>query len=53
MIAATCNDALDLNYRVIFVDDACRGIIEEDIISQKNKLASRNAVIANSQQVNS
>ncbi|CAF0792621.1 unnamed protein product [Brachionus calyciflorus] len=50
-VAATCNDALDLNYRVIYVEDACRGIVEEDIVNQKEKLAMRNAVIGNSKQV--
>lgn len=49
--AATSNDGLDLNYRVVYVEDACRGIREEDIVNQKKKLANRNAVIAHSRQV--
>ncbi|RNA32700.1 Pyrazinamidase nicotinamidase [Brachionus plicatilis] len=50
-VAATCNDALDLGYRVVFIEDGCRGIIVEDIERQKMKLSNRNSVIARSNQV--
>ncbi len=50
--AATSYDGLGLNYRVVFVEDACRGIIESEIEEQKNRLINHGAVVVTSDKVN-
>jgi hypothetical protein len=42
---------LDLNYRVVFVEDACRGIDLEDIEMQKKILVKGGAVVAKTERV--
>jgi hypothetical protein len=49
--AATSSHGLDLNYRVIYVEDACRGVDLKDIEEQKKRLSSRGALMVNSKQV--
>lgn len=49
--AFTALDALDLNYRVIVVHDACRGVDVKSIREQKETLISRGAILVNSKQV--
>lgn len=51
-VACTAFDALDLNYRVIIVNDACRGVDLNSIKYQKDGLINRGAIIVNSKQVN-
>lgn len=50
-VAATSYDGLGLNYRVVFVEDACRGIIESEIEEQKNRLINHGAVVVTSDKV--
>ena len=50
-VAATSMDGLNLNYRVIFIEDACRGVDIKDIEDQKKKLINHGALIVNSKQV--
>ena len=50
-LAATSADGLSLNYRVIYVEDACRGVDNKDIDEQKRKLVSQGAIMINSKQV--
>ena len=49
--AATSFDALSLNYGVVFVEDACRGITIAGIEEQKRKLEEHGAVIVYSEKV--
>ena len=51
-VAATSMDGLGLNYRVIYVEDACRGVDVHDIESQKKKLLNHGALMVSSKQVN-
>ncbi len=50
-VAATSMDGLGLNYRVIYVEDACRGVDVHDIESQKKKLTNHGALMVSSKQV--
>lgn len=50
-VAATSFDGLSLNYRVIYVEDACRGVDAKDIEDQKKRLISHGALMVNSKQV--
>ena len=50
-VAATSADGLSLNYRVIYVEDACRGVDPKDIVEQKKRLVSQGAIMVNSKQV--
>jgi nicotinamidase-related amidase len=49
--ASTAVDGLELNYRVVFVDDACRGIDLDDIENQKKLLAKSGAVVVKTDRV--
>lgn len=49
--AATSRDGLGLNYRVIFIEDATRGVDLKDIESQKRRLVNNGALMANSKDV--
>ena len=49
--AATAFDGLDLKYRVIFIEDATRGIDLKSINEQKNMLLNHGALMVNSRQV--
>jgi nicotinamidase-related amidase len=49
--ASTAIDGLDLNYRVVFVEDACRGIDLDDIENQKKLLAKSGAVVVKTDRV--
>jgi nicotinamidase/pyrazinamidase len=49
--AATSDDGLSLNYRVIYIEDACKGVDLKDIEEQKRKLVNHGAVMVNSKQV--
>jgi len=40
-----------LNYRVIFVEDACRGIVVEDIEAKKKMLEANGAVVVSTNHV--
>ena len=51
-VAWTAEHALDLGYRTVVVDDACRGIDVKDIDKMKKKLTSLGAAIVTSDQVN-
>lgn len=44
-VAATAYDGLTLKYRVIFIEDACRGIDVDDIENKKNMLTENGAVV--------
>lgn len=50
-VAATAFDGLSLNYRVIFVQDACRGVSVSDIEDQKKILINHGALMVNAKQV--
>lgn len=50
-IAATAYDGLSLNYRVIFVTDAARGVDVNDIADQKKILTNHGALMATAKQV--
>lgn len=50
-VAATAFDALSLNYRVIFIQDAARGVDVNDIADQKKILINHGALMVNSKQV--
>ena len=50
-LAYTAFDALDLNYRVCVIDDACRGVDLKGIKEQKEALAKRGAILVDSSQV--
>jgi hypothetical protein len=40
-----------LNYRIIIIDDACKGVDVDDIASTKKQLINKGAIIINSKQV--
>lgn len=50
-VAATSYDGLCLNYRVVYVEDACRGVDVKDIEEQKRKLVNNGALMVHSKQV--
>jgi exosome complex component RRP4 len=50
-VAATSMDGLGLNYRVIYVEDACRGVDLKDIDMEKKRLVNQGALVVNSKQV--
>jgi nicotinamidase-related amidase len=50
-VAATSFDGLSLNYRVVYIEDACRGVDLKDIENQKKRLVNNGAVMVNSKQV--
>ncbi len=50
-VAATSSHGLDLNYRVIYIEDASRGVDVRDIEEQKRRLVSNGALMINSKQV--
>lgn len=50
-LAATAKDALELGYRTVLVDDACRGVQLDDIQKVKSNLIKNHAVIVDSSQV--
>ena len=49
--AATSIDGLDLNYRVVYVEDACRGIDPNDIEKQKKFIAENGGVVVKTDKV--
>jgi hypothetical protein len=51
LLAATSSHGLDLNYRVIYVEDATRGVDTKDIEDQKKKLVNNGAIMVNTNQV--
>lgn len=51
-VASTAFDALKLKYRVVIVEDACRGVDTECIKSEKKALINRGALVVDSKQVN-
>ena len=51
-VAATSMDGLSLNYRVVYIEDACRGVDVKDIEAQKKNLLNHGALMVNSKQVN-
>ncbi len=51
ILASTAFDALTLNYRVVIIEDACRGVDKESIKRQKSSLINRGALIVDSKQV--
>lgn len=51
MTAATSRDAVELGYRAVVIDDACRGVNESDITAAKQQLVELGAVILNSDEV--
>ena len=53
ILAATSRDALGLNYRVVYVEDAARGVDIKDIEEQKKRLISQGALMVDSKQVSS
>lgn len=50
---ATAFHAVELGYRTVLVDDACRGITLEDIHATKQKLNENNGIVVHSDQVKS
>jgi len=50
-VAATAYDGITLNYRVIFVEDAARGVDDNDIADKKKYLTDNGAIIISSKQV--
>lgn len=50
-VAATADDGIDLNYRVILVEDACRGVDVQAIVDTKKRLIQKGAIVLNSKQV--
>jgi hypothetical protein len=44
-------DALSLNYRVVIVEDACRGTDLKSIEHEREKLINKGALFVNSKQV--
>ena len=50
-IAATSADGISLEYRTIYIEDACRGVDTRDIEEQKRKLVQQGAVMIQSKQV--
>ena len=51
--AATSRDAVDLGYRTVVIDDACRGVTEEAITKAKSQLQQSGALILQSNDVSS
>lgn len=49
--AATSYDGLCLNFRVVYVEDACRGVDLKDIEAQKKRLTNNGAIVVNSKDV--
>ena len=49
--AATSRDAVDLGYRTVVIDDACRGVTEEAITKAKSQLQQFGALILQSNDV--
>ena len=50
-LGATASDALDLNYRVSLVQDACRGVNSLGIQITKRRLIDKGALMINSNEV--
>ena len=50
ILASTALDALNLNYRVVIVEDGCRGVDLECIKIQKRSLINRGALVVDSKQ---
>ena len=50
-VGATAKHSLEHGYRTILVEDGCRGISVEDILSTRDKLVEEHAVVVNSSQV--
>ena len=50
-VAATANDAIQLNYRTIVIDEICRGIDQENIEKTKLDLTNKNCAIVNLKEV--
>lgn len=50
-VAATAYDGLTLDYRVVYVTDAARGVDVNDIADQKKILVNHGALMVNSKQV--
>ncbi len=50
-VGATAIDALELNYRVVLVQDACRGVVIDDINAIKLRLIEKGAVLVDSNEV--
>jgi len=51
ILACTAFDALMLKYRVVIVEDACRGVDVAGIRRQRNSLINRGALVVDSRQV--
>lgn len=50
-VASTSYDGLSLKYRTVFIEDACRGIIVDDIEAQKQRLTNHGAVVTTTDKV--
>ena len=50
-VAATAIDGFELNYRIVIIDDACKGVDVDDISTTKKELINTGAIIINSKQV--
>lgn len=49
--AATANHSLEIGYRTMLVDDACRGVAPEDISNTKQSILDNHGMVINSSQV--
>jgi nicotinamidase-related amidase len=49
-VGATAFHAVELGYRTILIDDACRGITLEDIHRTKQKLSENHGVVVHSEE---
>ena len=50
-LAATATDGFELNYRIAIVEDCCKGVDIDDILTTKKELINLGAIIINSKQV--
>lgn len=52
-VAATAKHAIEIGYRTMIVDDACRGVSEKDIEATKDHTIANNGLVIHSSQVKS
>ena len=50
-VSYTANDAQDLGYRTILIQDACGGIQAKDILATKNNIKVKHGLVVNSTDV--
>ena len=50
-VSYTANDAQDLGYRTILIQDACGGIQAKDILATKNNIKAKHGLVVNSTDV--